>query len=212
LKKSIDAVLANGKRLIAEARDYLSYETPPATAYFLVQIAQEEFAKAFLLEMVRRGVIPWSNYILRATRDHICKQLVCLVMEYLSPDDERFFNWKPGVVEEVPQSVYDAIQVLRYERIGGWEPGGCCLVEPINYEKEPLAVLKGNQDRFKQRTLYVSIDRNGKVSSQPGTGISAESLEAEIEKAKRLEFIVDTTHDHRIVEAFRLLFERLKDK
>jgi AbiV family abortive infection protein len=51
LRKSALAALANGKRLNDEA-EYLRYEEPPTTAHFLIILAQEELAKAFLLGLV----------------------------------------------------------------------------------------------------------------------------------------------------------------
>lgn len=65
LYKSGAACVQNGRRLLNEA-ELLELEQPPTTAYFLTVIAQEEFAKAFLLALVVRDVIPWDKRLLRA--------------------------------------------------------------------------------------------------------------------------------------------------
>ncbi len=79
------ACLINGDRLLSDAAT-LSYDHSP-TSLALAIIAEEEFAKGFLLFLVDSGVIPWNEAILlRVTRDHHCKQLLALLMEYASPD------------------------------------------------------------------------------------------------------------------------------
>ncbi len=84
------ACVSNGERLLYDA-EFLIYAEPPSTSFALALIAQEEFAKAFLLLLVSKDVIPWNAPVYRATRDHTCKQLLGLVMSYLSPDmDEEY--------------------------------------------------------------------------------------------------------------------------
>ncbi len=79
------ACLINGDRLLSDA-ETLSYDRSP-TSLALAIIAEEEFAKGFLLFLVDSGVIPWNEAILlRVTRDHHCKQLLAMLMEYASPD------------------------------------------------------------------------------------------------------------------------------
>jgi AbiV family abortive infection protein len=89
IEQSVRAALTNGHCLLDDA-DFLQFSDPPATAYFLSLIAQEEFAKAFLLALVRRGIVPWDQHVLRATRDHTCKQLLCVVMD--SMEDRLVFE------------------------------------------------------------------------------------------------------------------------
>lgn len=102
---SAQAALANAARLLDDA-DYLAFGEPPTTAQFLAAIAQEEIAKAFLLALVVRRVIPWDQRLLRAARDHTCKQLLNLVIEYLSPDTEEFLERSNAFVlkNEIPGS------------------------------------------------------------------------------------------------------------
>ena len=87
--KSARACLANGNRLLEDA-EMMEFGDPPLSSFFLSAIAQEEFAKGFLLCLVARDVIPWNSLIYRATRDHKCKQLLAIIMEHVIPDDDEF--------------------------------------------------------------------------------------------------------------------------
>jgi AbiV family abortive infection protein len=81
-----EACFANGEHLLDDA-DFISHpEQPSGTSFALATIAQEEFAKAFLLWLASRNVITWNALVCRATRDHTCKQLLGLVMQHLNPD------------------------------------------------------------------------------------------------------------------------------
>ena len=81
LIKAIQACVENGRRLLYVA-EMNEFEEPSATYYFLSIIAQEEFSKGFLLYLVNIDVIPWNTEILRATRDHKCKQLLGMVLDH----------------------------------------------------------------------------------------------------------------------------------
>lgn len=86
--EAAEACFVNGQRLLDDV-DWMIYpDRPAATCFVLATIAQEEFAKTFLLFLVDKGVISWNPFIYRATRDHSCKQLVGLVLKHLSPDDD----------------------------------------------------------------------------------------------------------------------------
>ena len=75
LTGTIAACAANGGRLLEESYD-LEFRTPPATRLYLVMIAQEEFAKAFMMLLVRENIMPFTGAVRRALYDHTCKQLV----------------------------------------------------------------------------------------------------------------------------------------
>lgn len=83
--------LTHGRQLLNDA-DFLLDPVHPGTSFALATIAQEEFAKAFLLFLVSRDAIVWNSLIYRATRDHACKQLLALVMNYLNPDTDEFLR------------------------------------------------------------------------------------------------------------------------
>ncbi|MGH9436305.1 MAG: hypothetical protein ACRD4R_05380 [Candidatus Acidiferrales bacterium] len=94
LVEAASTCCANGERLL-DAIEYLDSTSQRATCVALATIAQEEFAKAFLLILVARNVIAWNKFIYRATRDHTCKQLLGIVMDYINPEDdwERSMAW-----------------------------------------------------------------------------------------------------------------------
>jgi AbiV family abortive infection protein len=93
------ASLSNGRRLLYDAES-LSDPEHSGTSFALATIAQEEFAKAFLMFLVSRDVVVWNSIIYRATRDHACKQLLGLVMSYINPDlDELLRRDKEWLIE-----------------------------------------------------------------------------------------------------------------
>jgi AbiV family abortive infection protein len=85
------ACISNGERLLDDA-EFLVYSELPSTSFALALIAQEEFAKAFLLFLVSKDVITWNAPVYRATRDHTCKQLLGFVMAYLNPDSDEEYK------------------------------------------------------------------------------------------------------------------------
>jgi hypothetical protein len=90
--ESARACLANGNHILKDVEWAEFLGDPTWISFYLAAIAQEEFAKGFLLCLVARDVIPWNSLIYRASRDHKCKQLLALVMEHVIPDDDEFFR------------------------------------------------------------------------------------------------------------------------
>lgn len=86
--RAATACLSNGERLIEDAR-WLP-DDRPATKFALATIAQEKFAKAFLLFLASRDVLVWNRLISRAARDHASKQLLGLVMNHINPTWDDF--------------------------------------------------------------------------------------------------------------------------
>src|SRR5713226_7444405 len=95
------ACISNGERLLHDAECLRDFEHPAGTPFALATIAQEEFAKAFLLFLVSKGVITWNPLIYRVTRNHTCKQLLGFVMSYLSPDIDEYLKWSKEWVIEI---------------------------------------------------------------------------------------------------------------
>jgi len=189
----------------------LEFSEPPATAFALVILAQEEFAKAFLLALVDKRIIEWNELIWRATRDHTCKQLLAIVMDYLNPDFDEFMariKAPPDGKVKVPSYIADALNILRYEKIGKlpW-------VDPPNYDHKAKKVSKGQIDRLKQDQLYVDIGKMGSVV--PKEVVSQKQFEDEKDRAERLCSLVQgMVEDKRtsyleykeVTDAFRMLF------
>jgi len=161
----------NGSRLLNEAQ-LLEFEKPPATRYYLSMIAQEESAKAFVLYLVMVEALPWTPLLLRATRDHRCKQLVGIIIDYISPDIDEFLRRIDEIISkkkqlQLPASVADAMNLLYHEKIKRWESNLWVWAEDPEYDKTALWVAEGKRDRDKQRALYVELDRNGRVCVTP---------------------------------------------
>ncbi len=56
LLMAIAACAANGRRLLEETYD-LEFREPPSSRFFLIMIAQEEFAKTFILFLIKEDII-----------------------------------------------------------------------------------------------------------------------------------------------------------
>jgi AbiV family abortive infection protein len=216
-EQAIRACLENGRRLLDDVES-LQLNNSAATAYFLVMIAQEEFAKGFLLALVLRRVIPWDAYLFRATRDHTCKQLLCLIMEYLWPEDEEFKARCDAVIlhherPRFPAKVADAINILRHEKIGRWRSRNWGWAEDPEYNPEALAIAEGKLDRLKQDALYVRLGSDGGLAAMPSQ-YRDKLVEIEIDRAQRFATLVKNLLvapipglDYDTVEeTFRILF------
>ena len=218
LDKSVRAVIQNATRLLEDAQ-FLEFSEPPTSAWFLALIAQEELAKAFMLCLTNRGTIPWNPHILRALQDHKCKQLVCLVMDYLAPDIDEFITRCNAVVIKkelpiMPRRVADALNILRYEKIGRWVSQTWVWAEEPDYDHDALTIAEGKKDRLKQDALYVRLGKDGSVASIP-LNHSALTLADEMDRAERFRTLVESLLEgaehpgldwHLVDEAFRLLF------
>lgn len=245
------ACLSNGERLMEDAR-WLP-EDRPATTFALATIAQEEFAKAFLLFLASRNVIAWNSLIFRATRDHASKQLLGLVMNYINPAwedfERRHADWraqheewekltaeyrnavdkneKDGIWNklqelneshrDLPDSVADAINILRYEKIGRWQSSNWFWDEDPVYDAMAKGLADGKLDIEKQDALYVRIGPNGGLARTPNE-VKAEDAATALEMAGRLGGLVDgllSGNDvdsivyERIESAFRSVFASL---
>ncbi len=91
--ESARACLANGNHILKDVEWAEFLGDPTWISFYLAAIAQEEFAKGFLLCLVARDVIPWNPLIYRASHDHKCKQLLALIMEHVIPGHEGFEMW-----------------------------------------------------------------------------------------------------------------------
>lgn len=100
LKTSIDLIVSNGKQLLADAKFLFDFDRY-STALSLAVFAQEEFAKAFLLQLVENDALPWVSEVQRAMARHQCKHLLAIVMEWLPAFDfETNTNFEKHKVRE----------------------------------------------------------------------------------------------------------------
>jgi AbiV family abortive infection protein len=209
----------NSRRLLDEA-ELLEYEEPPATRHYLSMIAQEEAAKAFLLHLVAVDTLSWTPLLLRATRDHRCKQLVGIILDHMSPDLDEFLRRGNASVFEgkrldLPAAVVDSMNILRHEKIGRWESKMWVWAEDPEYDRTAMQVAEGKRDKEKQRALYVELGKSGRVIATPDRVTKAQA-ELEYERARRAESCVShlleggtgLAWDYERVEGcFRALFD-----
>lgn len=217
--KAIQACVENGERLLEETYD-LELRKPPSSRFFLIMIAQEEFAKAFIMFLIKEDIVPLNPPVLRAINDHACKQLVGMVMDYMIMHWDDIEELKAAISNDLdlgdrlPNDVGSAMNLLRHEKIGRWESGTWEWAEAPTYDASALRIAKGKKDRRKQDALYVRIGRDGHVCSTPQT-ITEEETCDEFERACRFKRFVNSVLDgsassHRYdkaLAALKFLFE-----
>jgi AbiV family abortive infection protein len=183
----------NGRRLLDEA-ELLEFERPPATRYYLSIISQEEYAKAFLLYLVSIEAIPWTSLLLRATRNHQCKQLIGIVLDYISPDTDEFLRRIDTWMREkkrldLSASVVDALNIFRHEKIRKWESNTWVWAEDPDYDKTAVRVAEGMRDVEKQQALYVELTKTGEVSATPEQ-VTEQQADEEYDRGRRFDSCV----------------------
>jgi AbiV family abortive infection protein len=199
LLTTIRACIVNGERLLEETYD-LEFRKPPSSRFFLIMIAQEEFAKAFILFLVREDIVPFSRPIQRAINDHACKQLVGMIMDYMIMhwDDieeiTAILRNDADLEDRFPLDVGSAIEILRYEKIGRWETNNRIYADGPKYDKSALRIAEGKKDRHKQDALYVRVGGDGSVSSTPNF-ISEDETANELQRARRYSGYVEAVLD-----------------
>lgn len=219
LLKTINACIENGARLLKEYYD-LEFRNPPSSRFYLVMIAQEEFAKAFILFLIRENIVNLSPSVLRAINDHVCKQLVGMIMDYMilhwEDEDElrAEINKDFDAGNRMPNDVGSAMEILRYEKIGRWEANNWVWDEEPKYDTSAKRIAKGKKDSRKQDALYVRVGSDGQICSTPNK-ITEEETKLEFERACRFKRFVDTVLEgktepsHRYgkaMDALRVLF------
>jgi AbiV family abortive infection protein len=117
LKASISATTENGKKLLEDAK-FLFCSDRYSTALALAVLAQEEFAKAFLLQLVADGALPWLREVQRSMARHECKHLLGLVIEWLPSWDSPDLAELPKRSEErhKQKMAWLQRQIVRYEK------------------------------------------------------------------------------------------------
>ena len=190
-KETIEACIENGRRLLDDATDLQEYERFP-TAKALAILAQEEFAKAYIIKLVLEGAVPWCNEIYRATRDHHCKQLMGIVMEYLFTPlgTESLMERERKINENIsdfvlPKKVADALNIFCHEKINKWKSSSWVWVEEPKYDIEAKKVWNGKIEKTKQDSLYVAIGKDGRVANIPRS--YSDDVKKQIEYTKVLE-------------------------
>jgi AbiV family abortive infection protein len=86
--KTGSACYENGKKLLADAKLLFEFDRF-STALALSILAQEEFAKTFLLAFVEDDTVPWLPEIQQSMAKHRRKHLLAIIMEWLPPFDGK---------------------------------------------------------------------------------------------------------------------------
>ena len=208
LSQSIKTCIKNGDRLIDDA-GYLFDTERYTSAYALAKLAQEEYAKCFILKLVECGALKWTKEVRRSLNHHVSKQLMVVILEYLNPNTDDFLKMiEDKTWHKRPKKVLDAINIYVHEILRRWESSNWFWVENPKYDKEAKSIFDGAMDNEKQKSLYVKIMKDGRAidTTMKFTKIVTEK---EIEIAKRCgQFISSKDDDFRykeIVEVFKVL-------
>ena len=213
LIKSMNVCVKNGQRLMQNA-EMLSYDDSTPTGYAIYILAQEEFAKAFLLYLVAQKVVHWETEVRRALKDHSCKQLLGVVLDFLSPNTEQWLERLSlaniGKAVVLPGEVADAINLFRHEKIRRWQSSTWVWQDDPEYNRTVKRIAEGALDEEKQDALYVRIGRDGRVASHP-TRVTKNDLEEAQDKADRFNAFVsrigqgDAVHDKEFEHVMAIL-------
>jgi hypothetical protein len=151
----------------------------------ICMLAQEEYAKAFLLYMVREGLVPWDSDLLRVIRNHACKHLITIVMEYVDPEWDTIDELDAIIKAEFdlegrfPPRISSALNILYHEKIRRGD-----FLDENDYEADVIAVASGERDRVKQDAVYIDLDKRCRVKNAPMVVTRADA-EVEYKKARR---------------------------
>jgi AbiV family abortive infection protein len=191
LSKSVDACVSNGKKLVEDASLLFDWDRF-STALALAVLAQEEFSKAFILQLVADGALPWIHAVRLSISRHQCKHLLAIVMDWLPNFDDwletyeqrKFIQQATDAEFHFPIDVAAALNIYRHEEIERIRSG-----DPWKDDDwvtgNARKIADGSLDRKKQAALYVHITKSGDVGLHPGLITSDEAKES-IQRAKRL--------------------------
>jgi len=198
LLQAISACVENGQRLYEDAECLVEAERS-TTAVALCIVAQEEFAKAFLLHLVCEGIIPWTTKVRESLYNHRYKQLVGLIMEWLRPSEDEFTARLAMGLDDrtLPTHVADAMK-LYVEKV---VPQGHISCPPAAGDPIARNIVDGDRDKTKQDALYVRLSKDGAVISVPSL-VTHKLIEAELETTERLLDLVRPLRDGTLGLAF----------
>ncbi len=187
LPKTMRAILENGDRIADDAQSLWEMDRFPS-AFALCVLAQEEYAKAFLVHLIQVEAIPWNSDVHRVLSDHKCKQLFVMIMDFLYPDVDSFAAWLDQRAESghnIPRHIADALNIIRHEKVPrqgewSWTADGD---PPCDVHARRIA--DGLIDREKQSALYVAISKNGRLMSTPKS-IDGNKVKVELGKTQQL--------------------------
>jgi AbiV family abortive infection protein len=198
----------NAERLLDDAMQ-LEFREHGGTRLAICMLAQEEYAKAFLLYLVQEELVPWDSDLLRAIRNHACKHLAAIVMEYIEPEWTTIDEFRMITRAEYdldgrfPPRVSSALNILYHEKIRrGY------FSHDNDYEADVLAVALGERDRVKQNAIHIDLDKSCRVKNTP-SDVTREDAQVEYERARRYASIVNKLVGSKAFEGVQL--QKLKE-
>lgn len=212
--KAIEACVENGERLCYDAE---SCSSPTGIA--LAILTQEEFAKAFMLNLVNEGIIPWTQGVQKSIKNHECKHLFVLIMAYLASIEEPVGEWRErlesGKRVQIPSHIRDAINIYRHEKVERYEGKYLTGLGKSSYHNIPKQIgFNKTIDTKKQRSFYIEISSSGEVINVPNA--NEKEVEEEIERARNIEYIllgVASVYDYyrEIQNGLKWVFQDISD-
>jgi len=205
LTRSIEICKKNGARLLEDA-EYLYDFDRYASAYGLAKLAQEEFAKGFILKLVESGALKWNGEVRRSLNHHVSKQLMVVILDFLNPNTHEFLELiKNDSLFKRPKKVSDAMNIYVHEVLRRWESKNWLWAEEPEYDKETKSIWNGKEDRMKQDAFYVNISNEGEAIDATSK-FKKNVVKEEIEKADRYgRFINGGNDDSRYKEIVEIL-------
>jgi AbiV family abortive infection protein len=148
--------LLDDAKILFEGRRY-------SRANVMIILAEEEFSKAFILTICAQDR-RWDSEIYRALKSHTHKQAIVETMlqyiEWFKEKNDFIFKYNQAALVPMTPNIYPEVQLFQ-----DWIT-----------KAQKRTIKKSARDRYKQRLLYVSIDKNAKVSTKPvGTEDEAKS-------------------------------------
>jgi len=207
LSQSIKVCEKNGYRLLEDSK-YLYDFDRYASAYGLAKLAQEEFAKGFILKLIKDGALKWTKEVRISLNHHISKQLMAIILEFLNPDTDEFLKMIENKTLFIrPRKVTDTIDIYVHEVLRRWESANWFWAEDPEYDKDAKSILDGKKDKIKQDAFYVRISQDGRAIDF-AANFKNEDVKEEIEKAKRYGEFLNSSNDNsrykEIVKIFKL--------
>jgi AbiV family abortive infection protein len=186
LRASLKSVLQNAARIFDDAKLLDEMGRHPMS-YALCILAQEEYGKAFLLYLAHKQSVQWTVEFQKALRNHRCKQLVALLMEYLQRKDFLELLEDPDKfrgASRLPEYIMDAMHIIVHEHIHGYDRDAW-----LDDDKKPHPVAnriaRGVLEREKQTGVYVELGWNGTVRKSPSL-VSAERCREELARTEKI--------------------------
>jgi len=220
IRSAKELTLKNAQRLLADAEMLKDFDGIPS-AFALTVLAEEEFAKAFILYLVEMEVIPWTREIARSLNDHSSKHLMGIVVDWITTFIADFFtelgrDHKSHKITDLPwtSEVAHAMNIYRHNRVGKFHDGdgGITIVSNEPEEKAIDRAIE-KRDKSKQDAIYVAVGGDGSVARSP-FDTSVEKLRDERQRADRFNvFCTDFLGNELIMRnpSFRLFVDTIKE-